>query len=161
MALPFLLEEEIRPTFLEINLELNGLTDEELQLVNSFKKYFTKTWINGSENLSVFYNEVTTNNGAESYHNKLRSYLKLIHPNIWKFMSSMDKVMCDYDLELKRLDDGLQITRMPKLKSRSNADLRMEYKTKYLNKKYSTFEYSNSSTIGDENRRILNSISTD
>ena len=114
--------------FFEINLELNGLTDVELQLVNSFKKYFTKTWINGSENLSVFYNEVTTNNGAESYHNTLRSYLKSIHPNIWKFMSSMDKVMCDYDLELKRLDDGLQITRMPKLKSRSNADFRMQYK---------------------------------
>ena len=36
-------------------------------------------------------------------------------------MSSMDRVMRDYDLELKRLDDGLQITRMPKLKSRSNA----------------------------------------
>ena len=113
--------------FFEINLELNGLTDVELQLVNSFKKYFTKTWINGSENLSVFYNEVTTNNGAESYHNTLRSYLKSIHPNIWKFMSSMDKVMCDYDLELK-LDDGLQITRMPKLKSRSNVDFRMQYK---------------------------------
>ena len=42
-------------------------------------------------------------------------------------MSSMDKVMCDYDLELK-LDDGLQITRMPKLKSRSNVDFRMQYK---------------------------------
>ena len=40
--------------------------------------------------------------------------------------------MRDYDLELKRLDDGLQITRMPKLKSRSNVDFRMQYKTKYL-----------------------------
>ena len=123
MALPFLLEKEILPTFFEINLGLNGLTDVELQLVNSFKKYFMKTWINVSESLSVFYNEVTTNNGAESYHDTLRSYLKSIHPNIWKFITSMDKVMCDYDLELKRLHDGLQMTRMPKLKSRRNADL--------------------------------------
>ena len=129
MALPFLLEEEILPTFFEINLELNGLTDVEMQLVNSFKKYFMKTWINVSESLSVFYNEVTTNNGAESYHDTLRSYLKSIHPNIWKFITSMDKVMCDYDLELKRLHDGSQMTRMPKLKSRPNAGLRMEYKT--------------------------------
>ena len=37
MALPFLIEEEILTTFFEINLELNGLTNVELQLVNSFK----------------------------------------------------------------------------------------------------------------------------
>ena len=57
-------------------------------------------------------------------------------------MTSMDKVLCDYDWESKKLDDGLQITRMPKLKSRSNADLRMQYKTKYLNKKYSALSIS-------------------
>ena len=46
-------------------------------------------------------------------------------------MSAMDKVMSDYDLEVKRLDDGLEITRLPKIKSRKNAELRTEYKTKY------------------------------
>ena len=41
-AMPILLEEEILSTFFEINLELNGMTDVELQLVNLFKKYFAK-----------------------------------------------------------------------------------------------------------------------
>ena len=140
MALPFLTEEEISPTFIVIHLELVGVTDLELELVSSFKKYFIKTWIDGSQSLSIFYNEVTTNNGAESYHNTRKSYIKTNHPNTWKFMSAMDKVMSDYDLEVKRLDDGLEITRLPKLKSRKNVELRTEYKTKYLNKIYSPLE---------------------
>ena len=118
MALPFLTEEEIHPTFVGIHLELLGLTDLELELVSSFKMYFIKQWIDGSQGLSIFYNEVTTNNGAESYHNTLKTYIKTNHPNTWKFMSAMDKILSDYDLEVKRLDDGLEITRLPKLKSR-------------------------------------------
>ena len=45
----------------------------------------------------------------------LKTYIKTNHPNTWKFMSAMDKVLSDYDLELKRLDDGLEITRYPNL----------------------------------------------
>ena len=65
--------------------------------------------------------------------------------------------MCDYDLEIKRLDEGLQIPRTPKVKTRLNADLRLHYKTKYLNKEYSPSEYINSisSTIGKENVKVL------
>ena len=72
-------------------------------------------------------------------------------------MSSMDKVMSDYDLEIKRLDEGLQITRTPKVKTRLNVDLRLHYKTKYLNKEYSPSEYINSisSTVGKENVKVL------
>ena len=71
MSLPFLPEEEIRPTYSTLSLSLLGLTTAELELVSSFKKYFVKTWLDGSENLSVFYYEFSTNNGAESYHNKV------------------------------------------------------------------------------------------
>ena len=53
----------------------------------------------------------------------LKTYIKTNQPNTWKFMSIMDKVLYDYDLEVKRLDDGLEITRLPKLKSRKNAEL--------------------------------------
>ena len=69
----------------------------------------------------IKYNAVTTNNGAECYHNTLKSYIKKSHPNAWKLTSAMDKVMSDYDLEVKKLDDGLEITRLPKIKSRKNA----------------------------------------
>ena len=40
MALPFLTEEEVHPTFVGIHLELLGVTDLELKLVSSFKSYF-------------------------------------------------------------------------------------------------------------------------
>ena len=56
----------------KIDLEFKGLTDVDLKLINSFKKYFTKTWIDGNESLSVFYNKTTTNNGVQSYHNTLK-----------------------------------------------------------------------------------------
>ena len=65
--------------------------------------------------MSIFYNEVTTNNGTESYHNTLKSFIKTNHPNTWKFMSAMDKLMSDYDLVVKRLDDGLETIRLHKL----------------------------------------------
>ena len=53
----------------------------------------------------------------EQSHN-LRSYMKTNNPNVWKFVIPMDKLLADYDLELKRLENGLQITRIPKLKTR-------------------------------------------
>ena len=88
MSLPFLPEEEIRPTYLAIHLPLIGLTESELQICATFKSYFSKVWIEASApSISVFYYEFNTNNGAESYHNCLNSYIKNSHPNVWKFMS--------------------------------------------------------------------------
>ena len=137
-------------------MSLVGLTPAELELVGSFKKYFVKTWLDGNENLSVFYYEFSTNNGAESYHKSLKSKIKSNHPNIWEFVTHLDTVMSDYDLEVKRLINGLQTTRNPNLKSRLDAELRTQYKTKYLNGTYTTIEYLNfiSLTIGGENKSV-------
>ena len=41
------------------------------------------------QSLSLFYNEVTINNGAESY-NTLKSNIKTNNPNPSNFMSAMD-----------------------------------------------------------------------
>ena len=143
MSLPFLTEEDILPTYLDLELSLSGLTDNELQLVSTFKKYISKNWMNGSENLSVFYYEFSTNNGAESYHKSLNGYIKTNHPNIWKFLSSLNNIMDDYDLEQRRLGNGLEISRPPKLKNRLKKALRNEYKTKYLNSTYTALELVN------------------
>ena len=48
-------------------------------------------------------------------------------------MTNLKNVMSDYDLEVRRLIDGLETTRNPNPKSRLNAEPRTEYKTKYLN----------------------------
>ena len=80
----------------------------------TFKSYFSKVWIEASVGISVFYYEFNTNNGAESYHNCLNSYIKTNHPNVWKFMLALLSVVADYDLDLGRLDNGLEITRAQK-----------------------------------------------
>ena len=69
---------------------------------------------------------------------------------------NLENVMSDYDLEVRRLVDGLETTRNPNPKSRLNAELRTEYKTKYLNGTYTAIEYLNfiSLTIGGENKSV-------
>ena len=51
-------------------------------------------------------------------------------------MLAMDKVLSDYDLEAKRLNDALEITRLPKLKSRkmlnSVQNRKQSIQTKYI-----------------------------
>ena len=44
-----------------LELSISGLTNNELQLVSTFKKYMSKNWINGSDNLSFFYYKFKTN----------------------------------------------------------------------------------------------------
>ena len=42
MPLPFLVEENIQPTYLAINLPTNELSGSEFELNDSFKKYFSE-----------------------------------------------------------------------------------------------------------------------
>ena len=56
-------------------------------------------------------------------------------------MSVLQSVMADYDLELGRLDNGLEITRAPKRKTNLNVQQRTEYKTRYLHGNSTPLEY--------------------
>ena len=105
-----------------------------------------------------FYYQFSTNNNAESYHKSLKSSIKTSHPNIWKFLSSLEAKILDFDLEIRRLEEGLETTRGSNPKSRKNTDLRNQYKTKYLNGVFTAIEYINaiSSTIGKENKTKVN-----
>ena len=62
------------------------------------------------KNLSVFETPNETNNGAETYHKSLKSKIKTHRPNIWTFLDSLEEILCDFDLEYGRLEQGLQIT---------------------------------------------------
>ena len=68
-------------------------------------------------------------------------------------MTYLENVMSDYDLEYRRLSDGLETTRIPSLRSRLNSQLRTNYKTRFLNGTYTTVQYLNfvSLTIEAEN----------
>ena len=82
MALPLLPEEDILPVYLSMEIPSTGLNDTEKELVNKFRKYFSKTWLIGKFDLSVFIYENATNNGAESYHESLNSLITTPHPNL-------------------------------------------------------------------------------
>ena len=147
MALPFLPEEHIRHTYLSLDIPLADLLDSEKELVHKFKSYFNKFWINGNANLSVFYYEKATNNGAESYHKSLKSYIRVPHPNIWKFMASLNDVISDNDIELQRLMEGLDTTRGPNSYTKTKTDRRNFAKEKYLNGSFSELEYLDAITL--------------
>ena len=98
MGLP-LLPEEILHVFLSLEIPSLGLLNSEKEMVKRFRIYFTKRWINEHGNLSVFYYENATNNGAESYHKTLNSYIKISPSCIWNFMGYLGNVISDIDLD--------------------------------------------------------------
>ena len=55
MGLPLLPEEEIFPAFLSLEIPSVDSSDAEKEMIEKFRIYFTKTWINDHHNLSVFY----------------------------------------------------------------------------------------------------------
>ena len=111
------------------------------ELIRRFNSYFHKFWINGSANLSVFYYEKAANNGVESYHKTLNSYMKVPHPNIWKFMASLKNVIANYDIESQRLMEGLDTTRGCNSFTKAKMDFRNSAKEKYLNGTFNELEY--------------------
>ena len=66
------------------------LQQEERLELDGFLRYFKRYWLTQvtPSELSVFELENGTNNGAESYHARLKSLFKMSHPqfgNSWQF----------------------------------------------------------------------------
>ena len=68
---------------------------------------------------SVFY-ENAVNNDAEAFHKTLKPVIIDHHPNIWKFVSDLNKVTFDFELEYQRLEQDTEITRKPKRQTLEN-----------------------------------------
>ena len=99
MAMPLLPESEILGAFSLLEQEMFHHNETEDQLIKMLKVYYKKTWIIGQKKLSVFSAENATNNGAEAFHKTLKSVSTVHHPNIWKFLSDLNKVILDFELE--------------------------------------------------------------
>ena len=86
MALPFLPASLISPTFNLISTP--SLDGSEALMVGKLKKYIKKYWLThiSPEELSIFELSISTNNGAESYHSKLKARIRTSHPRIWSFL---------------------------------------------------------------------------
>ena len=74
LALPLLPAEEIEPTFTQPMLLPLYVSQSQTATIDVLKRYLTRNWIKQTQSieLSVHYAEVCTNNGAESYHKKLK-----------------------------------------------------------------------------------------
>ena len=57
---------------------------------------------------------MTTNNGSESYHGRLKPLIKCCKPRIWNFLDTLNEIIIDTDNELARIKEGLEITRKRK-----------------------------------------------
>ena len=98
MGLPLLPEVDILPVFLSLEIPSVDLLYPEKEMIRRFRMYFTKTCMNGHCSFSVFYYKNATNNGAESYHKTINTYIKVSHPNIWNFMLYLNNIISDFEL---------------------------------------------------------------
>ena len=156
MAIPFLPSDLIHSTYSV--LELPSLQKEDKLKLDNFLKYFKRYWLNQvtpSES-SVFELENGTNNGAESYHARLKSLFKTAHPRIWKFMAILNDLIADYDNEISRLQLGREITRPRKRQVILDFEYRKECKDKLTNGIYTPWEF-----LASISRSLTYSISLD
>ena len=95
MALPFLPASLISPTFNLITTP--SLDGSEALMVGKLKKYIKKYWLThiSPEELSIFELSISTNNGAERYHSKLKARTRTSHPRIWSFLSQLNDIIID------------------------------------------------------------------
>ena len=120
MVIPFLPAALIIPTY---NLIETPVLPVDLMLkLEKLKKYFKKQWLNqiSPEESSVYEINMTTDNGAESYHSKLKSRMRCSHPRIWTFMTNLNEIIKDTNNDISRLYQGREISR-----SRSKSNLKV------------------------------------
>ena len=100
-----------RPTYNLLN-PLMTLGSAEKDNLEKLKRYFNKRWLCQvkPEELSIFEAKSTTNNGAESYHAKLKAIIQIGHPRIWNFLTILNQIIMDTDLEFARLSNGTEIS---------------------------------------------------
>ncbi len=146
MSLPFLPAAFIRPmaahTFSSIR-GMEGFANETKVQVRKFTSYVSRFWLTTvtPERMSVYDLRHSTNNHCEALHSRLKSRIRSHHPSIWTFVGHLNNLTRDTELELLRLDGGLQITRPRKLKSVKCQQRREECKAKLADGSYTPLQY--------------------
>ena len=81
MAIPFLSASLIKPTF--NSFQIPELENSEMLKLGKLNRYCKKHWLNKfPKELSIYDINISTNNGAESYHSRLKSIVRTVHPRI-------------------------------------------------------------------------------
>ena len=107
------------------------------------KHYIKRQWIDKvpSGELSIWDQEMATNNGAENYHGRLKSIIKTSKPRIWNFLDTLNNIISDTDNELERIQRGLTITRAQKSTSKLNQQHRHKCRERFIDGVYTPIEY--------------------
>ena len=157
MAIPFLPAALIVPTYTLIDIPVLP-TDDMLKL-EKLKNYFKKRWhIQIShEELSIHEINFATNNGAESYHSKLKSRMRCSHPRIWTFMTTLNEIIKDTDNDISRLYQGRKISRARSKTDIKNEEHRIILKQKLSDGDFTPWEFLKlmSCTVGNINTQNI------
>ena len=81
-------------TLLQENFDVN---DHSQANITAFKTYIIEYWIRKvtPQRISVFDFSHGTNNGAESYHSKLKTIVRQHKPNIYTFLTHLNNLITD------------------------------------------------------------------
>ena len=136
MAIPFLPASLISPTFNLITTRNAPALDSSVGLkLEKLKKYIKKHWLAyiSPEELSIFEVSISSNNGAESYHAKLKARIRSSCPRIWVFTSHLNDIIIDTDNDMGRIR---QFSRAKKLNYVQIDDRRKVSKERLISGEY-------------------------
>ena len=93
MALPLIPPDEIQPTYELINTQNLNIEEHQMDSVEKLKLFVRR-----------------------NYHGRLKSLIKCSKPRIWNFLDTLNESILDTNNEIRRLKEGLRITRERKKK---------------------------------------------
>ena len=121
---------------------MHGTPRIPVKALNRFKKYMEKTWIVGKLHaISVYKQELRTNNHTEAYNKKWNSRVQVTNPNMWKLGETIFAAFMDVEKEMGRLDNNLTITRPKARKNVLNARRLKKAEEKLESEEYSSREF--------------------
>ncbi|XP_039302646.1 uncharacterized protein LOC105206370 [Solenopsis invicta] len=97
---------------LQIIQEEADVISAEYPAVLQFAVYLRQTWLPLKEKVSVYDIPIRTNNLVESFYCVMFRKLGGIHPIIWNFLHNLTDLITDKEINLTRLERGLNVKRV-------------------------------------------------
>ncbi len=118
-------------------------SEDNQSKISQFNAYFSAYWMQRVtlQRFSVFSYTRGTNNDSESHNSRLKATIRQHKPNIYCFLVNLNNLIMDTNIDMERIDNGLQVTRKIKDKFRRNMARREEAKAKLSNGTYSVQQY--------------------
>ena len=151
IALHFLPVDEVIPVFhviisTEIQAPYVGQDGKcNHPQLRTFLEYYWKTYLR-NENMRRMVNcyqrqDHRTNNDVEGFHSKILHEFPVLNPDLWKFITTVQKIDYDYSLEEIQIDSGQGNTRKRRLRYR-DIEARIErVKSEFIAQQRTALDY--------------------